>query len=518
MQSKSEINQIIGQSSGFFKRAYNLGPWLFIAAGIIYVVFHLLTLKISPIPWFDETFFASLTSSYTSVGEFNLDIAPYEHNDELLLYGPIYFWITSWVTRIIGFGIFSFRLTGLIASFCCIFIFYKILSLYLTKRNLVYLITAAFALDSLFNSNMHTGRMDSLALFFALSSIYIYLKTIQQNNYKNKVKLIAFSFSGLLFSLALLTTPRIGILLLALAIMQFIQLIKVFSIKNVTRLLVFWSTILITYIIWIFYAFGSIEGLLSYYSEFTEYVSSGLFFPKQQIPLVIITFLAFIAGAVVNYNKYLSKPVVLSTLSVLCFYFLVSDRGQYSVIIAPFQYLLIGMTVVLLLSYLRRESSAFKKLLYYSPLALILIYNLAFFSLKGLTLYIAHETRNPEYVTSFMKSQLTPDSKVVGDEAYYYAVKHAGGDFQYISIFKNVTEREHYQRMVYDYDYIAWSDKLQREHPYILDTYRKNSKLIEIARFNHYQNKDMPLVTLFLTSLNVPVKRSYSGTLYKRIK
>lgn len=494
-----------------------LSLWFFSFLGILFVLYHLFTLDISPIPWFDETFFASITSSYTNSGKFLLSIAPYQYSGELFIYGPIYFWTTSFVTQILGFSIFSFRLTGLIAGFACIFLFYKIMNLYIEKRILLFLITAAFALDSLFNSNMHTGRMDSLALFFALLSIYLYLKASIKREYIKSPLYAAWVFSGFFFSLALLTTPRIGILLFAVGVMQLFYLIKDFTIRYILKLIAFWGTIISIYFLWINSAFGSISNLLIYYSEFSEYVGGNFAFPIQQLPLTIITIVAFAFGVTFNYKRYFSQLVILSVITVICFYLVINDTGQYSVIIAPFQYALIGMAVVGPLKS-KNNKSKVTSIFYCSPLVAILIFNVTFFALKSLTLYIASETRNPKYVSKFMQSHLSPGTKVIGDEAYFYAVSHAGAQFQYISIFRNTAEREKYQRLIYDYDYIAWSDKLQKEQPQLLDVYSANSKLIEVARFNHDGNKNLPLAINFMNFLNIPVNESYSGTIYKRIK
>lgn len=491
--------------------------WFFSFLGLLFVLFHLFTLDISPIPWFDETFFASITSSYTNSGKFLLNIAPYQYSGELFLYGPLYFWTTSLVTQILGFNIFSFRLTALVAGFACIFLFYKIVNIYINKRILLFLITAAFSLDSLFNSNIHAGRMDSLALFFALLSIYLFLKASNRRKYNKSPLYLIWIFSGLFFSLALLTTPRIGVLLLAVGVMQLFYLIKDFTIRYILELIAFWGTIISIYFLWINSAFGSISNLLTYYSGFSEYVGGNYVIPKQQLPLTIITIAAFAFGITINYKRYFSQLVILSAITVSCFYLVINDTGQYSVIIAPFQYALIGMAGVNLIS-LKTTHFKITSLLYSSPLIAILVFNLAFFTLKSVTLFIASETRNPKHITSFLQSHLLPDTKVIGDEAYFYAVSQAGAQFQYVSIFNSSLEREKYQRLVYDYEYLLWSEKLDNEQPHILELYRKNSILIEVARFSHNKNKNMPFTIKLLNSLNVPVDQSYNGTLYKRIK
>lgn len=487
---------------------------------IFFFVYHLLLLCIPPLPWFDETFFASITASYNATGKFNLDIAPFAYNGEILLYGPVYFWITSFVTKIFGFSIFSFRLPGVIFGFLCLWAFYKILRLHLRKE-ISFLITVATAADPLFSSMMQSGRMELVALFFVLLSLYIYFKATVKL-YKSS-NLLLFAVSGTAFSVALLTTPRIGVILAALFIIQLIYLLKEWNKVKILQILAFGSTLTFTYLLWVYLAFGSITNFIAYYADFQGYLGTRFYFPLQEMHLYVITCISFITGLMVNFRKYLSELVILSLSSIIIFYMVVNDTGLYSSMITPLYYSVIGSTVSILYYDYNNRKGQFMKALRVSPLAAVLLINVSFFAIKLSTIFIASEKRNPAPINAFIKSYIPPNSKVIGDEMYYYSVYNSHSDFQYIHKFKSHLERKHYQSTVYNYDYLIWSDRLQKENPGLLKIYQKDTRLVKVAdfKFNNYKYADIGKSGMsenIFSNLQMPLNISYNCTIYKRSK
>ena len=383
-------------------------------------LYHLLTLQISPVPWFDETFFASITTSYATIGKFNLGIAPFAYNNELLIYGPLYFWITSFFTKIFTFNIFFFRLAGVLFGFSSLFIFYKVLRLFL-KSELSYLIIFAIAIDPIFNTSIHSGRMESAALFFAFVSIFLYFKAASKT-FSYPFTLVLFSVSGLAFSLALLTTPRIGVLLPALGIIQLLYIFNTFTWRKVLEITIFGTTLVAVYFLWILYAFKSVHNFINYYSQFKGYVGSSWFnFPKQQILLIILTLISFLVGSFLNYRQFFTKLIILSTFTCLLFYLFVSDSGPYSVIIVPFLYAIMGTTTSLFYSSLKLRNKSIFKISRLTPWILIISFNLLFFTIKAITIYVTSDTRNPQFINAFIKRCIPPGSKVIGEPLYYYS-------------------------------------------------------------------------------------------------
>lgn len=483
---------------------------------IVLFVYHLVTLQISPLPWFDEAFFASITTSYSSSATYYLRIAPFAYGNELLLYGPIYFWITSWVTSVLEFSIFSFRLPGVLFGFLDLLVIYKIGRLYI-DRNFCSIIILALALDPLLNSNMNSGRMECAALFFILLSIYAYLNAIKESK-AYSVRLFLVFVSGLAFSMALLTTPRVGVILLALGFTQIYDLVKSFHWQKLLQLMLFAMALVSVYYIWILSAFGNAENFWRYYSEFKEYIGGSLFnIPIQQIPLALITLVSIFIGAYIDYKLFFSRLIVLSALSVLIFYITVHDTGTYSTLIIPFQYFIIGGFCYVVYDHSKQKRPSLFKITSLTPILLLLSFNTLFFTLKAITIYVTFETKNPKYINAFIKSNIPPGSKVIGDDLYFYSVHHANSDFQFINHFKSDFEREAYHRKVYKYDYILWSEQLAYNAPNVLKVYQENSNLVQVAAFNFNQNKHFPFLKTIQSIFKIPIERSYDCILYKRL-
>ena len=68
----------------------------FIVFLFFYLCYQFFSLNLQPIPWFDETFFASITHNFWREGSFVPEIAATVLNHKpLLIYGPIYFIVNS---------------------------------------------------------------------------------------------------------------------------------------------------------------------------------------------------------------------------------------------------------------------------------------------------------------------------------------------------------------------------------------------------------------------------------------
>ena len=96
----------------------------FVLVILMAALWHFWALPYSPLPWFDETFFASITHSFINGSGFQLAVCPLQSNGEpVLLYGPVYFLLTGLITKTLGFGLFSFRLANLLGAIVSIFLF-----------------------------------------------------------------------------------------------------------------------------------------------------------------------------------------------------------------------------------------------------------------------------------------------------------------------------------------------------------------------------------------------------------
>src|ERR1700733_12767355 len=92
----------------------------------LYVIYHLLSLSYSPLPWFDEVCFASITHDYMQHHTFFDTTHDLSVRVQSIQYGPVYFVLQSLMAKLFGFSIFTFRFTNLFFGITCLFIIYKI--------------------------------------------------------------------------------------------------------------------------------------------------------------------------------------------------------------------------------------------------------------------------------------------------------------------------------------------------------------------------------------------------------
>src|SRR5262245_56511545 len=138
------------------------------AACTLYVLLHLVTVARSHIPWFDDTFFASIADTLRRTGEFKLTVAPVWLGEPVYLYGHVYFLLVAGVFASLGFGVLQYRLTGLIAAFAVLAVAFRILRRAHVTGGIALAACALMALDPIFLEFLRIGRMDLLAVLFFL--------------------------------------------------------------------------------------------------------------------------------------------------------------------------------------------------------------------------------------------------------------------------------------------------------------------------------------------------------------
>lgn len=318
--------------------------YLFISVySIAYLVVHLYTLDISPLPWFDETYMLSIAEEFIETGQLFPKVAQVRQMDQELIYGPVYFVITGTVIKLMGTSIFTFRITTLIAGFLVIIASIRLLSIQVKSTKVLCLFGVALSLDPFLNRSMHEGRMDLVALLFILIASYHFLQFVKKTTY------IRIVWAALFSLLALLTTPRTGFFFTAWAVMWIIWIVRSWRVFLKSALICF-GIVVIGYLTWIYYAFGSISHMIEYYGQylmFTRLNEAKTSIMKQQYPLILLGVLSFIVGVLRYKWAYLHTTTLIAILSVITFYMMVFDQGPYAVFIVPSYYLLIFHLVVI---------------------------------------------------------------------------------------------------------------------------------------------------------------------------
>lgn len=309
----------------------------FFAYAIFYIIIHLYTLSISPLPWFDETYMASIAQAFIETGELKPQVALVRKMNQELIYGPVYFAITGTFIKFFGLKIIPFRITAFVSGLLVMLTAGKLFRMYFSNIKLLGTFIICLSLDPFLNRSMHEGRMDLLALFFVLvASVYL-IKLKEHKHVKQAI------WAGLFSVLALLTTPRAGFFFVAWLLIWLVWLIKDWqALFNVS--VICGGIVLSIYSCWVLYAFGGFSAMIDYYSQylmFTRLNSAETSIMKQQYLLIAIGLLCLLIGSLKFGRKYFNPVTTIAFLSVFCFYFLVFDQGPYAVFIVPSYYLMV---------------------------------------------------------------------------------------------------------------------------------------------------------------------------------
>lgn len=476
------------------------GSKILIGVGaVLYFMYHFYTLGISPMPWMDEILFHALSRGY-HIHDKLLPLAqPFAADQHpVVQYGPVYFWLGSKMIAIFGNGQVYFRMLSFASGLIFIFVAWHFIKRNFSGR-LTYLVLCIFILDPVLNASMHGGRMDLLAAAFAFGSMVMMLR-INPSEPNNLWKVIG---SALLGAAGCLTTPRAAILFIPLA---FNFLSRWFSNpwKKELKIQVLWGiTFSIFPLIWVLFSFDGNQIELGSYNPFW----SNLFFEnewrKYPMTLVVLMLLPFLSLAMVLHGKFneMKPEVLLSLIGIAGFLLLVFENGAYYVMVLPFFYRLL-----ILLS--TSSSVWFHKIL----LGAFLTFNAGVFLYKGGFVLLTKEERKMDIASEFVRQNIPPGSKVIGDEYFYFPVVENGSDFQFINWFKDAGQREKYHREQYDYDYILISDMLIRKSGYLLPYYAGKSRLEKIDVLPPPPIKQLPF------PYSTRAREVYSGMLFKRVK
>ncbi|MDW7690299.1 glycosyltransferase family 39 protein [Flammeovirgaceae bacterium SG7u.111] len=318
---------------------------LFIGFLLLYLPISLGTLVYSPLPWYDETYMASIALEFNQTGKFTPGVAYHAvDGQEDLVYGPLFFLIISTVYQLFGFGVFQYRMVAWLSGMLVLWLTMKLFQSKTEKKGRGFLVFALMAIDPFYLRCTHEGRNDLTTIAFLLGSLWLFLRFTQKEKSDEEKSWLPILFSGLLTGLAVLTTPRIGILFFGYGLLwlQFFFRNKKRSISAFALWLV---PILIPYLAWYLYAFENWEHFISFYTQkmvgYTRLGEHPYYIPKQQYPLILAGFASMLIGMLRLKKDFFHPLIIFSIVSVILFYLLVYDNGPYAVFIVPSFYLLL---------------------------------------------------------------------------------------------------------------------------------------------------------------------------------
>lgn len=475
-------------------------PYFFIFL-LLYGCVHGLTLARSPLPWFDEVFFASLSRNFWEEGTFFVPNTVIGY--EIKLYGFVYFALTGLAQSWAENSVFAFRFVNFCAGMGVAYWLFR-------SASPTLLALCIFLLDPFFALCLHEGRMDLCATLFILLAY-----TCLQKNSPTQQAL-----AGLFSVLALLTTPRVAFMGIGLAVLWLANF-KKSNLKTIYLQAIAPCIVILGYSLWIFWAYGNVTTFLQSYIQASDahyqmsawfwYVGGTGYVPKHQYWLLALILVSicwyllqkFLASPPSRFASLLSSPIVYDWIFVVSFHLFVRDLGQYSIFILPSYYRLLW--------HYAGKQTRFA----WVVLGLLGAFNGSYFVLKNTQVALTWEMRNPQTAENFVRQHIPQGSKVVGEAMYYYAVRANHCAYQMFEVYEDLPTRERLQREKFGYQYIIVTTHSSWRHKEVVEYYLKqNPKARKIASLK-FSPSPTVLWLSRLARLSQNENAGYSADIYK---
>lgn len=387
------------------KETIKFGVLLFF---IIALIINLLTIYTFP-SWFDEAYYANISFNFVNGYGFLQDLIPGYNNGQVLIYGPVYFFLQAQLIHLFGLDQFVFRLPNLLAGYLSVGLLYKILRERGCGKTFALLFLAGAVADVSFNRNLVYGRMDLVALL----SVMMALMLVHRIKFKkDSGYLIKWIFVGLISAAAYLTTPRALFLLPIVFVMAFYKLFlesdeKISAYQWIGAIGGAFAFI-IPILFWINYA-GGFEEYASFFQA-RENVRSHIgvsffrsFYDNVSIGILIILSLIY-------FRTVLKKPLLIGiVLTYLSFSFFVEERGPYAAMITPI--LIAGIFFII-------SEGVKRKMVRYSLSTMIIIPGLFLIFLRGGDLITNTDCRSISNIPKIINDQT--NQKIITPFKYYF--------------------------------------------------------------------------------------------------
>ena len=380
------------------------------------LLFHLLSIAISPMPWFDEVCFADISNSLLEGNGFNLVLAPYlEHHEHVVHYGPVFFTIQAGSIWALGLNTLGARLPAFLFSIASFFLFRNFISRTIGLNvNAWLLILIGLSLPTV-SSTLHNGRMEFVGLFFWVWSLHFISR-----------KGIAHIFiASLLISLMLLTSPRSLVLVFGHGFL--ILWYNWNSVRTLFyKLIIFGGVIFLMEYAWALYSAGGLMPYLDFMtSQSKGYIGGGFPFLPKDYPLLVLIFSSIVAIAIRRRNGKLDIKnelgwYCLSIINIVVYLFLVNETGPYLV------YLVFSI-LILTVSILRLSNLWWRMGLVGFTATVVLIQFVKFGIIAS-----EFENRSSEVAESVLNEHIPPNSVVLASDVYYYMLKEQGHTVHYL--------------------------------------------------------------------------------------
>ena len=393
---------------------------------IFYLVWITVTIvnfaAISTLPsWFDEAYFANISFNlFQGKGLIATLIPEYSHG-EVNVYGPVFFYLQSFLIGLFGLDSFVFRLPTLIfANISILFLALVLRNNGVEKRyQLLFAVAAMF--DVSFNRSAIDGRMDIMALMFVSLAM---LLTGRRRTHSERRTLAQWLLVGIACAMAYLATPR-ALFLLPIVLTVGIHRLLLdekyqHKYRNWLAFMAAGAAFFLPVWIWIQHA----GGVGAYVRLFTNdaITASHIATSFLRTPLANVAIILMLILVTLNLKLVFKNVLSLSLLlNYVAFSLFVKEVGPYAGMITPF--------VIMLIFVLLSESTwtIFVKsivvLVLVSPGCLHLL-------LRGADYFMNADCRDRNRVAAITNGVVRDNIKIVAPFKYYFLLAGVGHDVE----------------------------------------------------------------------------------------
>lgn len=402
--------------TGYFAVLVRL-KWLLLPISLLPFVLFLNMVTINDFPsWWDEAFMANISFNLSAGRGLFLDLNPSQVGS-LNLYGPVFFYLQSFLIGITGFDAFWYRLPNLMAAYFTMILLALILRCYGINRAYASIFLLLVLVDFSINRNIISGRMDMVAVLFAVSAFYVATLFARKLGWRILLK---WWLVGTLCAAAFLTTPRTLFLLPGVLVITVHQLFYgssyPLSWKAYTSLAALSGFALPLYF-WIQHVGGVVEYFQLYTTgNTTSNIAPSLFRHMMDTPAILLLLML----AVTNLKRIVHNPLPLSLLlTFISFSLFVKEAGPYSGMIMPF--------VLALIVYLIAQINIADKKKY-AVLLFLAVPGLLQLGLRWVDYQVNAECRDGSVVQTTLDRVGLDGQSIVAPYKYYFFVEGIGRD------------------------------------------------------------------------------------------
>jgi hypothetical protein len=473
--------------------------WILWGCIIVSIWINVFSLNYSPLPWFDEVFFASVSQSVATKGKMLLNIYPGIYDNEITTYGPVYFWLQGQIIKALGLDIFTFRLLNFASGLFCLVIFFNLVAKWQPRYALFF--TALLFFDPVYVQNLHSGRMDLLVLLFTLSALWLVLNT------SSKSAVVIPVLTGLLLALAYLTSPRAVFAIAPL-------LLLIWNRKGINAALVAGICFVVPVA---FYITNNYENLSAYWHEFTNnkavVAHIGPKYPLKVVfrywhhALIYLVVMFALVWYMVNWKKVKDWSLLFLLTTIVLFHLLVVEKGPYTAMISPFY----GLCLAAFLKY--AEQPILKNSIKILCVSTIVLF-VGYFTFKQGLIINQRHLRNPKTLEQELKELNLKDQKIIASFEYYYGLEKLGSQYIGYEIPISVNRRVKYHLDSTQARFMLLSQKDLAGHQF--QYYMRNGRIEKVKAIHMSGNLPSGLsAQISFLRPYLPYMPTYEGTLFR---